>query len=146
MLGNTLAKIAFEKAGIIKPGRPTISGVRNPEARQVIEQACRERGSRLKQLDVDFRYVHEPAHHVGNDSPARVQVTTARRPWPAFTLGLIGEHQARNAALAVATVEELLDAGVSISDRAVGDGLANVVWLARLEILSRRPLVLLDCA
>jgi dihydrofolate synthase/folylpolyglutamate synthase len=146
MLGNTLAKIAFEKAGIIKPGRPTISGVRAPEARQVIEEICRERGSPLRELDVDFQYTHEPAVCVGRESPARVQVKSWRRTWPAWTLGLIGEHQAGNAALAVAAIELLVEGGIPIADRAVADGLANVVWPARLEILGRRPFVLLDCA
>ncbi|MBI3821775.1 MAG: bifunctional folylpolyglutamate synthase/dihydrofolate synthase, partial [Planctomycetes bacterium] len=61
ILGDTLGKIAFEKAGIVKPGRPTVSGVRDPEARQVIEAVCRERGAPLRQMDVDFRCVHEPA-------------------------------------------------------------------------------------
>lgn len=145
MLGDTLAKIAFEKAGIIKPGRPTISGVRNPEARQVIEAICKERGSALRQIDADFRYTHEPALIDANqERRSTVQVTTPSRDWPALELGLIGEHQARNAALAVAAVESLADAPVS--DQAVADGLATVVWPARLEIMSRRPLVLLDCA
>lgn len=146
MLGDTLAKIAFEKAGIIKPGIPTISGVRHPEARQVIEQACRERGSPLKQLDVDYRYDHEPARHVEIDRSARVQVTTRRRAWPVFEIGLMGEHQARNAAIAVTTVEQLIEAGLTISERAVAQGLANVTWPARLEVLGRRPFVVLDCA
>jgi dihydrofolate synthase/folylpolyglutamate synthase len=147
ILGDTLAKIAFEKAGIIKPGRPTISGVRHPEARPVIEDACRQRGSRLRQLGVDFRHVHEPALiDAKHERWPSVQITTERRAWPPFTLGLIGEHQACNAALAVAAVEELIEQGTPIDNRAVAGGLANVAWPARLEIVSRRPLVLLDCA
>jgi dihydrofolate synthase/folylpolyglutamate synthase len=59
---------------------------------------------------------------------------------------LIGEHQARNAAVAVAAIEVLRGAGVSIADQAVADGLAGVTWPARLEIMSHRPLVILDCA
>src|SRR5262245_34187357 len=57
-LGNTLASIAGEKAGIIKPGRPAISGVRAPEARGVIECVAAERAAHLIQLDRDFRYTH----------------------------------------------------------------------------------------
>src|SRR5262249_16306625 len=146
LLGDTLAKIASEKAGIVKPGRPAISGVRNPEARQVIEDICRQRGSPLRQLDVDIRCTHQPAR-IGADAerPASVEIVTDARACPALSLGLSGEHQARNAALAVAAVETLARE-VPISDRAVADGLANVVWPARLEIMARRPLVLLDCA
>ena len=147
ILGDTLAKIAFEKAGIIKPGRPTISGVRDPEARQVIEAICQERGSPLTQIDVDFRYSHEPALiDAKHERWPSVQVASRRRNWPALKLGLIGEHQARNAAVALSAIEALQEAGVPIRDCAVADGLARVVWPARLEIMSRRPLVLLDCA
>jgi dihydrofolate synthase / folylpolyglutamate synthase len=146
-LGNTLARIAMEKAGIVKPGRPALSGVRGPEARAVIEAICRERGAPLRQVDADFQYVHEPGR-IGEreERLPRVQVTTADRSWPALEIGLLGEHQAANAALAVVAVEELREQGLAISDTAVGQGLARVRWPARLEILSRRPLVILDCA
>ena len=147
ILGTTLAKIAYEKAGIIKPGHPTISGVRDPEARQVIETISHERGSPLCQMDVDFKYTHEPALiDAEQERGPSVQVTTRRRAWPTLQLGLIGEHQARNAAVAIAAVEELMAQGVAIRAGAVADGLACVVWPARLEIMARRPLVLLDCA
>jgi dihydrofolate synthase/folylpolyglutamate synthase len=147
ILGDTLGKIAYEKAGIIKPGRPCVSGVRDPEARQVIEAACRERGSTLRQLGADFNCTHDPAliHSLRERWPT-VHVNTSRRTWPAMTLGLIGEHQARNAAVAVAAVEQLIELGVPIGEQAVAQGLARVVWPARLEIVSRRPLVVLDCA
>lgn len=147
ILGDTLGKIAFEKAGVIKPGRPTISGVRNPEARGVIERVCRERGSALTQIDADFRYEHEPALiEAARERWPRVRVTTPRRTWPTMDLGLIGAHQACNAAVALAAVEEVIAQGMPIGDHAVAEGLARVNWPARLEIMGRRPLVLLDCA
>ena len=181
-LGNTLAKIAEEKAGIVKPGRPVLSGARPPEARAVIERICREKQASLRQIDVDFHYRHEPAYlapkkeggketrrqgdketrreHNQNllvslspcllaslsSCPARVQVTTSSRQWPLMDLALVGEHQAANAALAVASVEELRRLGWHIDDRPVAEGLAQVRWPARLEVVSRQPLVLLDCA
>jgi dihydrofolate synthase/folylpolyglutamate synthase len=146
VLGNTLAAIAMEKAGIVKPGRPCLSGVRAPEARAVIERVCQERRAPLRQVDVDYRYDHTPAFIDGyRQRPGRVLVT-ARHTWPAMEVGLMGEHQAGNAALAVAAVEELREQGLSIPDQAVAHGLANVPWPARLEIMGRRPLVLLDCA
>src|SRR5262249_56747513 len=60
-LGNTLAKIAFEKAGIVKPGRPALSGVRAPEAQEIIETIARERRAPLRRLDAEFCYRYEPA-------------------------------------------------------------------------------------
>src|SRR5207249_5254889 len=90
-LGNTLAQIAMEKAGTIKAGRPCLSGVRQAEARAVIERRCRELGAPLRQLDVDFCYRHVPAR-IGQakDEPARVTVS-ARHEWPEMELGLMGE-------------------------------------------------------
>jgi dihydrofolate synthase/folylpolyglutamate synthase len=145
-LGNRLASIAREKAGIVKPGRPVVSGATAPEARAVIERVCGERRAALRQLGVDFRYQYEPGHVTAEDrcSP-RVQVTT-RRSWPVLEVGLLGEHQAANAAVVVACVEELRAAGLHIGDQAVADGLASVSWPARLEVLGQRPLLVLDCA
>jgi dihydrofolate synthase/folylpolyglutamate synthase len=152
-LGNRLAEIAMEKAGIVKPERPTISGVTDPEPRQVIEAICRERHSSLRQLGADFHFQYQPGlvskRETRNQKPEKppiVRVTTSRRAWPAMKLGLWGEHQAANAALAVACVELLQDQGLRIADEAVQAGLANVQWPARMEIVGHQPLVVLDCA
>jgi len=146
-LGDTLALIAMEKAGIIKPGRPVVSGARVPEARLEIENISRARQAPLQQLDVDFQYEHQPACiEDGRQRLPRVTITTARRRWPWMELGLIGEHQAANAALAVAAVEHLRAAGLTIPERSVAEGLAGVRWPARLEVVARHPLVLIDCA
>jgi dihydrofolate synthase/folylpolyglutamate synthase len=146
-LGNTLASIATEKAGILKPGRPAVSGARAPEARAVIEKIARERGAPLRQLGVDFRYTHEPGLITAEAARLpRVRVHTERRAWPALELGLLGDHQAANAAVAVAVVERLGDEGLPVPDRAVAAGLAGVSWPARLEVIGHRPLVVLDCA
>jgi dihydrofolate synthase/folylpolyglutamate synthase len=147
LLGDRLPSIAREKAGIIKPGRPTVSGVTVPEARAVIEQTCRERSAPLWQLDVDFRYHYEPGWVTSHSTrPGRVEVTTARRRWPPLELSLHGEHQAANAAVAVACVERLRAQGWYLPDAAVASGLAEVSWPARLEVVGRRPLLVLDCA
>ena len=67
------------------------------------------------------------------------RVRTWRRDWPALRLGLIGEHQAHNAAVAVAAVELLGELGLPVGEPAVREGLAGVQWPARLEVLRRRP-------
>lgn len=147
LLGDRLASIAGEKAGIIKPGRPTVSGVTGTEARQVIEETCKRRNAPLKQLGVDFHFVHEPGRVSAEETIwPRAQVTTRRRQWPAMKLALLGEHQAANAAVTVAVVEELRQQGMSIADRAIEAGLGGVQWPGRLEVLGRRPLLVLDCA
>ncbi len=131
VLGDTPEQIAREKAGIIKPGRPTVSGVRAAGPRGVIAETCRRRGSPLRQIDSDFRYTYEPALIGEQDERGSVaHVQTWRRAWPDLHLGLIGEHQARNAALAVAAIELLGELGLPVPEAAVRTGLATVRWPA----------------
>lgn len=143
LLGNSLARIAWEKGGIIKKARPTISGVRDPEPRFVIEEICAEKKSPLRQLDRDIRYHYVPGAAL---APARVFITTEQRTWPGMELKLAGEHQADNASLVVAGIEELQRQGLHIPDRAVREGLAEVVWHARMEVVSQKPWIVIDCA
>jgi dihydrofolate synthase/folylpolyglutamate synthase len=146
-LGNRLASIAREKAGIVKWARPTISGATAPEARTMIEDICAQRRSPLQELGRDFHYTYQPGRvGAAQDEPARVQVRTRAREWPVLALGLLGEHQAANAAVTLACVEELRRQGWHLPDAAVARGLAEVRWPARLEVIGRRPLVVLDCA
>lgn len=150
-LGNTLAEIAREKAGIIKPGVPVVSGVTVAEPRDVIRQACRERGCSLAELGVDFDYSYCPPRALETAaSPGRIDFR-----YPAFgepfdlreiSLALAGRHQAANAAVAIAALAELSRAGWDIPERAIREGLADVVWPARAEVLSRRPVIIVDAA
>jgi len=148
LLGKRLALIAMEKAGIIKPGRPVVSGVTAPEARAVIERIAAERGAPLRQMGVDFRYKCVPGRVTAETTrQAQLRVDTGRPPghdW--MELNLLGEHQAANAAVAVAGIEVLREQGWQIGEPAVAAGLAGVDWPARLEVVGRRPLVVLDCA
>lgn len=147
ILGDRLEQIAWEKAGIIKPGRPVVSGVTAEEARAVIEQVSEQRQAPLRQLGRDFTYRYEHGRVRSDHVQApRVSVQTSSRAWPALSLNLLGEHQAANAALAVVCVEVLREQGWRITDQAVAAGLAEVVWPARLEVIRRQPLVVVDCA
>ncbi len=106
----------------------------------------RARRDPLRQIDDTFRFNHEPGTiGAALDKSARLTVTAGRQ-WPTMNIGLVGAHQAANAALAVVAVEELAALGLAISDEAVALGLATVEWPARLEVMGRQPLVLLDCA
>jgi dihydrofolate synthase/folylpolyglutamate synthase len=147
LLGDRLASIAREKAGIVKPGRPVVSGATAPEARLAIEEVCRARRAPLRQLEVDFRYRYHPGKvsEAGVERP-QVEVQTWQRHWLAAELNLLGEHQAANAAVAVAVVEVLREQGWHLPDAAVRAGLGEVVWPARMEVVGHRPLVVLDCA
>ena len=146
-LGNTLAAIAGEKGGIIKPGVPVISGVLAPEAREVIERIAREQGSPMTQLGRDFDATYRPPRHLEQAANfAQVDITGQSCDMSGLELPLIGQHQAANAALAVATVLELRRQEWNISDQAVRSGLRNVAWPARIEVLRRHPAIVLDAA
>jgi len=146
-LGTTLAEIAFEKAGIVKPGRPAVSGVVAAEARAVVERVCAERAAPLWQLGRDFDFDFQPGQVAATGiEPARLTVRTPRRTWDGLELRLLGRHQAANAAVAVAALDVLADRGWPIREAAVREGLAGVEWPGRMEVLRRAPLVVVDCA
>ena len=136
-LGETLEEIAFQKAGIIKPNIPTVSGVTQPAPLAVIRKVAAENASRILQLDRDIHYRYEGTS---------VHVVTPGRPYPAFALKLLGEHQAANAAIVIGVVERLQACGLTIPDTAIAHGFANVDWPARIEVVRLRPTVVVDCA
>jgi dihydrofolate synthase/folylpolyglutamate synthase len=147
-LGHTLAAIAAEKAGIIKRGVPVISGVTADEAREVVRDIARRNGCRLAELGVDFDVEYHPPQHLEQGpSPAhfdfRYRAAGCSRD---IAVGLLGRHQAANAALVWAAVDELRQRGWTIPETAVRRGLAEVVWPARVEVVARRPTVVLDAA
>jgi dihydrofolate synthase/folylpolyglutamate synthase len=150
-LGNTLESIAWEKAGIVKPSVPVISGVVEQQPRDVIRQVCRQRGCRLLELGVDFDFTYDPPKGL-ELAPAmgrldfRSRVPGRQRGYRGLPLRLLGGHQAANAALVLAVVGELQQAGWKIPETAVQAGLAEVVWPARVELLARRPAVVVDAA
>ncbi len=161
-LGNTLALIAAEKAGIIKPGVPVVSGVVKKEPRDVIRRIASAQRSRLIELKTDFDFVyHLPGDHLPGDGNADRQRPTIdfkhllsiSKPdaqtsdrFTALPLSLIGKHQAANAAVAIATIEQLNRQGWAIGDTAVARGLAQTVCPARIEVLRQRPTVVVDAA
>ena len=140
-LGNTLEAIAFQKAGIIKRRVPVISGVMRDGPRAVIREVAAALEAPMNELMKDFRY----DYWIDSNGP-KVTITTEQTSYPALRLNLLGIHQAHNAALAVATCENLREAGLTIPDSAIAKGLANVQWSARIELVSQRPVTILDTA
>ncbi len=149
-LGNALGSIAREKAGIVKPGVPVVSGVTEEEPREVIRRICRRRGCRLVELGVDFDFDYHPPRHL-EQAPATGRldfhgIADGVASHKDVSLGLLGRHQAANAAVALATLAELERAGWKITEQSVRAGLAELVWPARVEVLARRPAIVLDAA
>jgi dihydrofolate synthase/folylpolyglutamate synthase len=140
-LGNTLEAIAFEKAGVIKRRVPVVSGVTQEGPREVVRKIAAEMGAPLWEVETDFRW-----EWVGRNRVWSVVVTTPRTRYGDLTIGLWGDHQAANAAVAVAAIERLRETGMPISDDAIADGLRSVRWPARVELISMRPYIVLDTA
>ena len=134
-LGNTMAEIASAKAGIIKPNGTTLIYGENPEADRVFHDTCQRMHARL--VVTDHTRVVDHDHTLrGHD--------LSFGPYEHIRLPLIGSHQVKNAAVVLTAVEELKRAGLSIPDAAVYEGMAAVRWPARMELLSEKPVFLLD--
>lgn len=150
-LGDTLAKIAWEKAGIIKPGVPVVSGVIDEEPRAVVRRVAAERGCRLVELGTDFTFRYRPPHDLQiADAPGLLDVDLGsverRKTISAIPLRLAGRHQAANAAVAWAVLEELRRAGLELSEAAIRRAWEALHWPGRVEVVSRRPCVVFDAA
>jgi dihydrofolate synthase/folylpolyglutamate synthase len=142
LLGNTLSEIAFEKAGIIKPGSPVVSAPQHAEALAVIERTALERGAPLTLVGRDWP-VHPGLMDVhGQEFTAGRAGETLHSYWTP----LIGAHQAINGAVALATLDHARAAGLPIDETAMRAGLHEVNWPGRFEIVERAPWLILDVA
>ncbi|MCD8331723.1 MAG: bifunctional folylpolyglutamate synthase/dihydrofolate synthase, partial [Oscillospiraceae bacterium] len=133
-LGDTLEEIAYTKAGIIKPGCETVCYNGPPEVMAVLRQVCRERIAPLRCVDLSQLV------------PLKRDLSGQQFLWQgqSLKLPLLGEHQLRNAAVALETVQALRRRGWIIRAEAVADGLAQTVWPARFEVCRRTPLFVVD--
>jgi dihydrofolate synthase/folylpolyglutamate synthase len=149
-LGNSLESIAWEKAGIVRAGVPVVSGVYSQPAQGVIREVCRQRDAPLRELGTDFHFHYDPPRGLdAAPNHGKLDFHLANRRefgWEGLSLGLVGRHQAANAAVALAALCELHEAGWPIRETAIRKGLAGVVWPARVELLARRPAVVVDAA
>lgn len=141
-LGDTLAEIAGEKCGIIKPGRVTVTAPQSEEAMKVIEKTCRELKSPLVKVEDEVSYRLISWGVEGQT----FELKTSKRDYQAVRIKLLGDHQLDNAATAVAAVEALQHYGIEIPMDAVKKGLEEARWPGRLEIMRENPCVLLDGA
>jgi dihydrofolate synthase/folylpolyglutamate synthase len=148
-LGNTLAAIAGEKAGILKRGRPAVIGVRDAEAREAIERVARQRRSPLRQLETDFWYnAIPPEPPLIRPTPGFVEAQTWRTDWGRLKLPLLGPHQAHNAAVALAGLDLLAETvpSLAVTRDDVVHGFAGLRWPARVEVLGQDPWLVIDGA
>ncbi|MFO0867808.1 MAG: folylpolyglutamate synthase/dihydrofolate synthase family protein [Pirellulales bacterium] len=153
-LGNTLAQIAGEKAGIIKPGVPVVSGVLPSEPREVIAATAQQIGAPLFAVGeaFDYRETAPERPTTGHSGPSGWTFDYwdqgVPHPWRLERLprALRGAHQALNGAVATATIRRLVELGWPIPLEAVRAGLAAATCPARVEVVSERPTLVLDAA
>jgi dihydrofolate synthase/folylpolyglutamate synthase len=136
VLGDSIAQIAREKAGIIKPGITVISSPQREEAANVIEEVCGEKGARLITVGKEIIW-----HKVDADLERQSFTMSRNGRWYDLSIPLLGEHQLENAAAAVAALGVL-----GIPEREISRGLAQVQWPGRLEILRQEPMLVVDGA
>ncbi len=142
-LGNTLAQIAREKAGIIKDRcqRVVIAPQEN-EAREVLREHCARLALHPLWIGEDIKW-QTIRQDINNQV---VSFSRAKRYYPHLELSLRGQHQVVNAAVAFGIIESLRDGGTVIDDEALRHGLRHAFWPGRIEIVGKDPLVILDCA
>jgi dihydrofolate synthase/folylpolyglutamate synthase len=140
VLGNTLAQIAGEKAGIIKPGLPVVSAPQKQEALEVLLRIAKERNAPFTLVGRDLTF--SPLSH-SLDGQSLELVDKIRPSTLNLQMPLLGIHQVENAATAYAALRV---SGLNISDREIRIGFAQVRWPARFEVARREPPVIFDSA
>ncbi|MGI6088252.1 MAG: bifunctional folylpolyglutamate synthase/dihydrofolate synthase [Kiritimatiellia bacterium] len=139
-LGCTIEEIAKEKCGIIKSGRPVIVGDLPPEAQSVAREMARDRDAPLIEAASSVHVVRRSQSLEGQ----RIHVETAGGLQLNLRLPLLGRHQLHNAALAIAVLERVFDG--NLPESALRQGLEQVQWPARLQVLEQKPPLILDGA
>ncbi|MGX8692567.1 MAG: bifunctional folylpolyglutamate synthase/dihydrofolate synthase [Clostridia bacterium] len=134
ILGDTLAQIAFEKAGIVKPGCPCVLYQQTEEVTEVVRRVCAERGAPLRVADFE-------AIRPEFDSLEGQVFSYGGEP---YAIPLLGAHQMKNAAVVIETVGALRERGWKIEQDALEHGLYAVNWPARFELLREEPPFVVD--
>ena len=137
-LGKSVLRIAREKAGIIKKGRPLITAATQPQVLRLFSKVCEEKGSPYLRVGKEFRYVRIEDGDFDYEG-------LNRKLWGVH-LNLKGFHQVINATTALGAMEVLEDQGYRVSTDAMVDGLREVDWPGRMEMVSTSPRVILDGA
>ena len=153
VLGDTLTEIAYEKGGIIKPGKPVVLSPQQPEAEKELLRIAAEREAPITQVEKSYAYT-EVAHNLDGQemiitrrltNNGNAPLSLAAKPLR-LHLPLLGMHQVQNAATAFAALDIIAQNGMALSPQAVAQGFAQVTWPARFEILRKEPPLVIDSA
>lgn len=141
VLGDTVLKIAYEKAGIIKPCSVLVTATQDDSVYTLFEETCKRINTEIHRVggDITFRRLGQDLHGQSFEVDGLKGIYTLYTP-------LLGGYQLYNAATAVGAVEALSRKNIEISETAIARGLADVRWPGRLEVMQEHPLVVLDSA
>jgi dihydrofolate synthase / folylpolyglutamate synthase len=143
ILGHTYEEIAFEKAGIIKPGTPVFIAVKRPDALGVIEKQAEKMEAALFKINKDFSIENHKSLPKGEQFTLKSHERTLEN----LEISMIGEHQTENASLAILAGLYLSERGLfKLNEQDIRTGLTKAYWPGRFEILSENPLVVVDGA
>ncbi len=158
ILGNSIAEIAAEKAGIIKPGKPVVLASQTGEALQVLLKKADENVSTVTLIGKDILYAaiehdldSQSLYIWSIDDQDKMNKFIEGDPvnkWKPeqFTIPLLGAHQLENATTAYSTLKILQKQDPKITNEAIVLGFKNVTWPCRFEVISKKPLIILDSA
>jgi dihydrofolate synthase / folylpolyglutamate synthase len=144
ILGDTLDKIAFEKAGIIKEGVPLVLYPQEKDSFEVIRKICKERNCTLIEVPKDSAALESISENINGDTQ-NIIINTEKDSY-SIELSLLGKHQLLNSSVVIFAVEELNRQNIIIEKEHVLRALNKVKWPGRLEILRKDPLVVIDGA
>lgn len=133
ILGDTLEKIAYEKAGIIKPNIPVVVAPQEPEALRVLETVAQENNAPLTDVARDWHWELQSA----TVSSQTVRIAEGAEEPRIYTLPLLGPHQRTNLATALATIQALRAQSFKVPGAAIRRGIEPVKWHARFQVLAR---------
>ena len=142
ILGDTHEAIAKEKAEIIKPNRPVVLAPQVPEAQAVFEAVAADRDTPMAEVGRDIHLKRKD----WNINGQTFDLTTQSVFYPDLFLSLIGEHQAVNAATAIGCIERIRQEGYKVPRTSIYDGLKEVRWTGRMQVVGQSPVILLDGA
>ncbi|MDY3016709.1 MAG: folylpolyglutamate synthase/dihydrofolate synthase family protein [Blautia sp.] len=136
-LGDTLGKIALQKAGIIKPHTAVVSAMQETEAAEVILDVCRKKECICNMVDP------KQIEHISYGCDGQ---SFSYKNWDNIKISLMGSYQIKNAALALEAIEALRELGYQLNDNAVYQGMKKAVWKGRFTIISKEPFIIMDGA
>jgi dihydrofolate synthase/folylpolyglutamate synthase len=142
VLGDTVLKIAKEKAGIIKENRILVTATQDDKVFSLFKKICQEKNSKIFRVGQNIKF--EKINSDMNGHTFNLEVFGER--YENLYLPLIGDHQLFNVSSSVGAIEALKEYDIEINEESIRQGLKKVKWPGRLEIVQKKALVVLDCA